>query len=385
MPSGARRARTAPCVPSRRSHGEPNDGAPVLEPALGMATTATSTSDGRLRDVLVLTVRKSFWASPESELFPHRVFVPTLVGHSTSLVNTALLAVKAAVALVRHRPKLVFFGSAHRLVPLFLLLRRAGLLRRTKLIATNQVYFGPRLGRYADRVIVYSRREAEAGANYVYLPIPADGDFDAVAPRPASPPYVFSGGGTLRDFDSVFAAIDGTGVPLTVVTHSPETLGTSRPAPAECRILWRMPLQEFLSLMAGALFVVVPLKGMDTPHGHTTIAQALCLGKAVVTTGGSAVADYVRDGVEGLLVDPGDADGYRTAILRLYADEELRRSCEEAARTRRTEFSYASFAASIADLCVSVLDERGGQDDALPRSTKPSKSSAQRASRSSYR
>ena len=39
--------------------------------------------------------------------------------------------------------------------------------------------------------------------------------------------------------------------------------------------------------------------------------------------------------------------------------EELRRSCEEAARTRRTEFSYASFSTSIADLCVSVLAERG--------------------------
>ena len=324
-----------------------------------MAATQTSTRDGRLGDVLVLTVRKSFWASHESEVFPHRVFVPTVVGHSTSLINTALLAAKAAIAFVRRRPKLVFFGSAHRLVPLFLILRRAGLLRKTKLIVTNQVYFGPRLGRYADRVIVYSRREAEIGANYTYLPIPADGDFDSVVPSAAPSPYVFSGGGTLRDFHSLLAAIDGSGVPLTVVTHSPETLGSTSPPPSECRILWRMPLQEFLSLMAGAMFVVVPLKGMDTPHGHTTIAQALCLGKAVVTTRGAAVADYVRDGVEGLLVDAGDVDGYRRAILRLYSDEELRRSCEEAARKRRPEFSYASFATSITDLCLNVLDERG--------------------------
>jgi glycosyltransferase involved in cell wall biosynthesis len=322
-----------------------------------MAATGTPTHDRRLRDVLVLTVRKSFWSSPESEIFPNRVFVPTVVGHSTSLVNTALLAARAAIALLGRRPRLVFFGSAHRLVPLFLLLRRARLLRRTKLIVTNQVYFGPRLGRYADRVIVYSRREAELGPTYVYLPIPADGDFDAVV-APASPsPYVFSGGGTLRDYASLFAAVDGTGVPLTVVTHSRETLGDTGPLPAECRILWRMPLQEFLSLMAGSLFVVVPLKGMDTPHGHTTIAQALCLGKAVVTTRGSAVADYVHDGVEGLLVDPGDVDGYRSAIQRLHSDERLRRACEEAARKRRAEFSYASFARSIADLCADVLAE----------------------------
>jgi len=323
-----------------------------------MTSTEAAAIDDRLGDVLVLTVRKSFWASAESQRFPHRVFVPTVAGHSTSLVNTALLAVKAAVGLVRHRPKLVLFGSAHRLVPLFLLLRRTGLLRRTKLIVTNQVYFGPRLGRYADRVIVYSRREAEVGDNYVYLPIPADGDFDAVAPRPGgAAPYVFSGGSTLRDYASLLAAVDGTGIPLSIVTHSPQTLGVAGTPPSECHVVWRLPLQEFLSLMAGALFVVVPLKGADAPHGHTTIAQALSLGKAVLTTRGSAVADYVHDGVEGVLVDPGDVEAYRAALIQLAQDDELRSRLERAAKARRSEFSYAAFAAALVELCRTVLDE----------------------------
>ena len=121
-----------------------------------------------------------------------------------------------------------------------------------------------------------------------------------------------------------------------------------------------MPLDRFLAHMAGSLFVVVPLKGLDTPHGHTTIAQALSLGKAVVTTRGSAVADYVRDGVEGLLVDPGDVVGYREAIVRLANDSGLRRSCEEAARARAPEFAYEAFARSLVALCLDVLDERSG-------------------------
>jgi glycosyltransferase involved in cell wall biosynthesis len=308
-----------------------------------------------LRDVLVLTVRKSFWASPESEVFPNRVFAPTLAGHSSGRVNTVLLTAKALLALLRRRPKLIFVGSAHRLVPLLLVLRRLRILR-AKLIVTNQVYFGPRLARFADRVIVYSRRETEGRSNYVYLPIPADGAFEDVVPHREDDPYVFSGGGTLRDFAALFAAVEGIDVRMIVVTHSPETLGVAAPPP-NCRVLFTMPLQQFLSYAAGSLFVVVPLRGTDTPHGHTTIAQALSLGKPVVTTRGAAVADYVRDGVEGLLVDAGDVSGYRDAILRLLRDEDLRRSCARAALDRAPEFSYAAFVRSIAALCREVMSE----------------------------
>jgi glycosyl transferase family 1 len=339
-----------------------------------------------LDEVLVLTARKSFWASHESEIFPHRVFTPSVRGHSTSVVNTVLLAVKALAAIARRRPRLLLFGSAHRLVPVFLLLRRHGLLRRTRIVATNQVFFGPRLGRYADRVIVYSRRETRERENYVYLPIPADGDFAAVTPHRAPLPYVFTGGWTLRDFASLFAAVDGTGIPLTVVTHSPATLGVDGAPPAECDVRWNMPLAEFLGLLAGSLFVVVPLRATDAPHGHTTVAQALSLGKAVVTTRSAGVADYVRDGVEGLLVDPGDVEGYRAALLQLAQDDDLRASCERAARARAPEFTYASFAQSLAGLCAEVLAEhpsRAGADAAhTAPSTKPSRSADQSGSSS---
>jgi glycosyltransferase involved in cell wall biosynthesis len=316
--------------------------------------------DERLRDVLVLTVRKSFWASPESEAFARRVYVPNLVGHSTSRFNTLLMAFRTIAAVARFRPRLVVVGSAHRLVPALLLLRRFGLLRRTGLVVTNQVFFGPRLGRYADRVIVYSRRETEGRPNYVYVPIPSDGDFAAVRPERAPLPYIFAGGGELRDYASLFAAVEGTGLSLTVVTHSPATLGVEGPPPEGCQVLWRMPLDRFLAHMAGSLFVVVPLKGLETPHGHTTIAQALSLGKAVVTTRGSAVADYVYDGVEGLLVDPGDVEGYRAALVRLATDDGLRRSCEEAAAARAPEFTYAAFADALVGLCLEVMRERAG-------------------------
>lgn len=313
--------------------------------------TAAATSPV-LDRVLVLTFRKGFWASPEAERFPHRVHGTIVRGHSTGILNTVLFACGATWAVARHRPRVILFGSAHRLVPLALGLRRIGLLR-ARLVVTNQVFFGPRWGRYADRVVVYSRRETEGRPTYHYLPIPADGDYTDVRPYAAGVPYVFAGGTTLRDFDTLVAGLAGVGLRLLVVTDDPATVADGAP-PEWCSVRGRLPLQEFLSLMAAATVVVVPLRASDAPHGHTTVAQALRLGKAVVTTRGAGVEDYVRDGVEGLLVDAGDADGYRRAVERLTSDDALRTACEAAARLRAPEFTYERFARSLAEFCAEV-------------------------------
>lgn len=308
-----------------------------------------------MEEVLVLTFRKGFWASPECEDFPRRLYGRIVYGHSTNWVNTVLIGLRALLALVRWRPKLLLFGSAHRLVPFYIVLRRLGILK-VPAVVTNQVYFGPRWARYLDRVIVHSSVETEGRPNYVYHPVPV-GSLETVVPHEDPEPYVFSGGGTLRDFGSLVEAVRGTGIRLLIVTHSPETLSFSGELPEECRVLWRLPLERFLSLMAGASIVVVPLLEGDTPRGHTTIAQALALGKAVVTTRGPAIADYVRDGEEGLLVDPGDVAGYRECIRTLLDDDELRRACERQARERAPEFSYGAFADFLRSLCSRIYTE----------------------------
>ena len=108
--------------------------------------------------------------------------------------------------------------------------------------------------------------------------------------------------------------------------------------------------------MAGAMVVVVPLRASDAPHGHTTVAQALRLGKAVVTTRGASVEDYVRDGVEGLLVEPGDARDTGHAV----AGSPGTTPCEPRARRPRAgrrSSTYESFARSLEAICLEVLEE----------------------------
>ena len=71
---------------------------------------------GLISDVLVVTVRKSVWASPEAEAFPHRVNARVFYGHSTNLLNSAVVALRALLAIWLRRPKVVVLGSVLAIV-----------------------------------------------------------------------------------------------------------------------------------------------------------------------------------------------------------------------------------------------------------------------------
>ena len=262
-------------------------------------------------------MRKSFWASPEGDRFRTRVHVPVLFGHSTNLANTVVGFARALLVVLRRRPRVLFLGSIERMVPWFVRARRWGLLGRSRVIVTNQLHLDDAQLREVDRNVVYSQawietQSQQVRARAVFVPLPADGDFAAAAAGAHDGDYVFAGGGTGRDFQTLIEALRGTDVPL------------------------RDPRSDF---------------------GQTTVVQALSLGKPVVTTRSPGVVDYVRDGSEGFLVDAGDAAGYRAAVLRLCEDDELRRACGVRALKRARGSSYASFADRMEKLCRELLEE----------------------------
>jgi glycosyltransferase involved in cell wall biosynthesis len=317
--------------------------------------------EGGLDDVLVLTVRKGFWASSESEIFPRRLYTATIRGPSHSLVNSGALLLRALVEIWRRPPRVVLVGYAHRTVPWLARLRRLGLLRGARIVITNWKGLPDRLVRRVDRIVEYSRNELELRSaavreRAVVVPLPATGDFDGLAPAADDGEYAFAGGGGLRDFASAIEAVRGLDARLLVVTFSRETLGYDDDLPPNCEVRYRMPLDRFLALLAGARLVVAPLQPGSEPHGQTTVVQALRLGKAIVATRDASLEDYVSDGVEGLLVDAGDVAGYRAAIDRLWHDDELRASCERAARARAHDLTYGAFAGQLAAICRDVME-----------------------------
>jgi glycosyltransferase involved in cell wall biosynthesis len=312
-------------------------------------------------DVLVVTVRKSFWASPEAERFPNRLYARVFYGHSTNLLNSLVVFVQALAAILRRRPRIVLLGSVERTVPWFIRARRLGLVGSARLVVTNQLHLSDEQLSLIDRNLVYSQawielQRPQVRERAVFVPLPADGDVAAARRIARDDGYVFAGGGTGRDFATLIEALGGTEIPLRVVTFSPDTLAWEGELPANVHVEWRMSPRSFLERMAAARLVVVPLRDADSDFGQTTVVQALALGKPVVTTRSPGVIDYVHDGCEGLLVEAGDVPGYRAAVERLHGDGRLRAACGERALERARSSTYVAFADRIADLCRSIDD-----------------------------
>jgi glycosyltransferase involved in cell wall biosynthesis len=324
----------------------------------------TTESIDFLNDVLVLAVRKGFWASKECEVFPNRIYTRRLMagpgrwGSSRNPVNVLTAAVAGYIHYLFRGPRLILLW-APRIAGWFSRLKRAGMLPGTKLLAPGALYLDDAQARDIDKLIVFSRGEVALHDpalkdKYVFIPLPADGPFDAIGPT-SQGNYIFSGGGAGRDFTTLIESVRDIDVKLTIVTFYPTTLGYTGELPSNCQVYWKMPSREFLELMAGALFVVVPLQKGQHPHGHTTVVQALRLGKAVITTHNASIGDYVADGQAGLLVSPGDVSAYREAILKLLNQPDVRKSCARHAQIKAQELTYEVFQRRLVDLCRDML------------------------------
>jgi len=94
--------------------------------------------------------------------------------------------------------------------------------------------------------------------------------------------------------------------------------------------------------------MIVPL--VDHPHnaaGITAIVTALICGRPVIATATPATRDYVADGVNGILVPPGDAQALAAAIERVDGEPALLSTLAAGARDAARRHTTESWARAL--------------------------------------
>ncbi len=306
-----------------------------------------------LHDVLLVARRRAFWTTSfATALFPNDIMIPPVPGKVGYILHIPQIIFRILVT----RPKLLILGTTMPYARWYAWAKRHGLFKKLTCVTDNQ-FLSSRDAAMFEAIWVYSKEEImlqDEGVRdrFHFFPYPSSAQLvsiNDVAPVPY--PYGFCGGSHQRDFETFLQAVDGLSLRFILVTDKK----IDTPIPHNMTLYGRMPMHEYMTFMAHAQFVVVPLKEGIEPHGHGDLASAFFLGKPVITTKGASVGDYVTDGVDGILVTPGSIEEYRVAIERLSRDGAFRTEYTNAARHRASQFSYEAFAKNLYELIAKML------------------------------
>ena len=207
------------------------------------------------------------------------------------------------------------------------------------------------LGRHLHAAIAFSstQRDFALARGYVneaglYL-IRYSVDARFYRPRPGADDLICAVGAEMRDYPTLFAALDGTDLrchvaadrvripgPLRLVRDRRVRVEDLLTRPNPNVTVERRTLPELRDLYARSRFVVVPLLPSRSDNGITVILEAMAMGKAVVCSATEGQVDVIEDGVTGLLVPVGDPAALRAAMVALWRDPERARAIGARAR-----------------------------------------------------
>jgi glycosyltransferase involved in cell wall biosynthesis len=184
--------------------------------------------------------------------------------------------------------------------------------------------------RGVDRFLVYSRAEQRLYPDLFELE-PERFDFmhwPMAVPAGDQPPlvegpYICAAGGEGRDYGTLVKAMRGlSDIPLVIVAR-PGLVDTSD-LPPNVRVLTNIPVEQFWTVVKHSTISVLPLRDAETNCGHITLTGSMLLGRSVVATRSSGIADYVTDLETGWLCHPRDPDALAHGIRTVWDDESLR-------------------------------------------------------------
>lgn len=135
-----------------------------------------------------------------------------------------------------------------------------------------------------------------------------------------------------RDYATLLEAVRGTGITVDLV--APLEKVAHLDVPANVRLHGTVPLPAYRALLRRAQVVAVPTRDMAYPTGSSVALEAAASGCAVVVTGTRAMRDYFAHDDNAHLIQAGDVDGWRDALVGLTEDPHRRERLGAAARDR---------------------------------------------------
>ncbi len=287
---------------------------------------------------------------PRSQPFPVRYGRLTLravrtAGSADVVYASATYAAAAAAAVLARRPLVVKLVSD----PAYERARRyrldTGTLEQFQETGSVPVATLKRARtaalRRAASVIVPSRYLAEIALGWGLDPkrvsvVPNPAPSLSVPPAAARQGLVFAG--RLTRQKALDTALDAVArVPeadLLVIGDGPDRPRLESHAAAlglngRVRFIGSVPRTQVLEAFAAAEALVISSDWENFPH---TAVEALALGTPLIATAVGGVPEVVSDGVNGLLVPPGDSDALAAAIERFLGSAELRATLSDAAK-----------------------------------------------------
>jgi glycosyltransferase involved in cell wall biosynthesis len=212
--------------------------------------------------------------------------------------------------------------------------------KTSRLLRATQSHF--------DRIILMSSHQRSHAIDRLGIPEskipllrwPVDTLFWRPLPLPSD--MICAVGREMRDYDTLIAAVAGTGIPLHIAANvvpgknDPwiETINEAQNKYPNITA-GKKNFCELRELYARSRFMVMPVLPTDTDNGSTSILEAMAMGKAVICSRTQGQIDIIEEGKTGLFVPTNDPRAMREAVEYLWNNPDV------AERMGREAYAYA--------------------------------------------
>jgi len=211
---------------------------------------------------------------------------------------------------------------------------------------------------YFRRTEGYTQHYGIPAEKFSYVPFKVNGLEMIQQIKSTDQGYIFCGGNTRRDFNTLIEASKRIDYPVRIVTMGDDEITkygsalSTNNLPSNVEIVRHDgDRKSFLEHIAGATLVVLPvLKGNISATGISVYLSAMALGKCVIISSGPAVDDVVPTDAA-ITVPPEDIATLTSAIKTTLNDPNLREQTAAAGKT------YALSLGGVENLYLNVLNQ----------------------------